>query len=162
MAANKATKNERERESPASFARRKLVSRMAVTKAIQSGRIRREDDGKILIEQALKDWDANADVGQQRDPSEDWKTARTRREVAEADMAELELQEKLGSMVLIDEVRQSLTGMVKTVRDGILGISRRIAPSLVGMDESKIADALYHELEDALRALTEDNETRGY
>lgn len=148
-----------ERVSRAEFARRKGVSRAAVTQAIQSGRITLESDGKILLEQALRDWDENADPTQQRKrKDEDWKAwqaARTRREQAMADLAELEYQEKLGSVVPIEEVRQSLAAMVKTTRDRILGTARRLAPLLVGKsDEAEVADKIHQELEDALRSLS--------
>lgn len=163
MVAKKAKKKVVERVSQAEFARRQEVTRAAVTYAIQSGRIQREDDGTILYEQALIDWDANADIAQQRKTQEeDWKAARTRREIAEADMAELKYQEQLGSMVSMEEVRQALSSKVKTVRDRILGTARRLAPALVGKkNEAEVADKIYHELEDALKGLSADYTPKG-
>lgn len=151
-----------ERVSQAEFARRKGVTRAAVTYAIQSGRIKLEDDQKILVEQALLDWEENSDVTKQRTPpSENYNDAKTRMVIAEADLAELELQEKLGSIVSIDEVRQALAAMVKTTRDRILGTARRLAPLLVGkQNEREVADKIHHELEDALRSLSEEHVTK--
>ena len=146
-----------ERVTRAEFARRKNVSRMAVTKAVQSGRISTDSDGKIPLEQALKDWDANADIGQRRNgKNEDWQAARTRREIAEANLAELELQEKQGSLVSVEAVQKELAAMVTITRDRILGVPRRVAPIVMGkQDENEVADEIYHELENALKSLAQ-------
>lgn len=157
MAVKKAKKKVLERVTQAEFARRKNVSRSAVNQAIDSKRIKLEDDGKILVEQALIDWDANANVGQQRGkPDEDWNNARTRREIAEANLKELEYEERIGKMVEIEKVRPPLLEMVNMTKQRALKLPRRVATMLEMKETKDIEDILYHELELVFESLVAD------
>ena len=60
--------------------------------------------------------------------------ARTRREVAEADLAELKLQTQRGLMVLKSEVDSSVFEISRAIRDGLTNCARRIAADVAGLD----------------------------
>ena len=139
------------------------VARSTVSEGIKRKRIQVESDGKILWQRGRRDWQANADIGQQRNKKEDargkekWQEARTRREIAEADMAELELKKKLGEVLDAKILERLYTNGLVTLRNNVLGVSRRVAPSLVGLtDENEIADKIYQENEIALASVIQD------
>ncbi|WP_287278497.1 hypothetical protein [Ralstonia sp.] len=60
--------------------------------------------------------------------SEDFQAARTRRETAEASLAELKLQEQEGELIRLDAVRNAWATRLTAVRDALLQIPARIAP----------------------------------
>ncbi len=149
-----------ERISKAEFGRRVGVARSTVTEGVQRKRIKVELDGKILWPQAQAQWVANVDISQQRKKEDDskenekWQKARTRREIAEADMAELELQKKLGLAVDAEFVKKLIFEKVHVTRDRILATPKRVAPAVVGLtDERKIARVFKEELAKALDSL---------
>jgi phage terminase Nu1 subunit (DNA packaging protein) len=145
------------------------VSQQAVSKMVKAGVVRVEADGKILLEQAVEDWNTKVEAHQQRpmngrgsatetikEQAETYHKARARREVAEAALAELRLQRALGQVLDAEEAKKALTDVALATRDRILSVPRRVAPELVGIqDESVIVDKLYRELETALLSLSE-------
>lgn len=60
--------------------------------------------------------------------SEDFQAARTRRETAEASLAQLKLQEQEGELIRLDAVRNAWATRLTAVRDALLQIPARIAP----------------------------------
>ena len=60
--------------------------------------------------------------------SEDFQAARTRRETAEASIAQLKLQEQSGELIRLDAVRYAWALRLTAVRDALLQIPARIAP----------------------------------
>ncbi len=146
------------------------VSQPAVSQMVKKRIVRVEADGKILLEQAVEDWHTQVNVGQQRPfrrmgattPSsrehmERYRIARTRREIAEAALAELKLQKALGQVLDADVVRKALADVALATRDRILSVPRRVAPELAGVqDEAEIADKINAEMENSLLALSEN------
>ncbi len=82
----------------AELARRSNRSRAAVTIAEKQGHIAKRKNGKFKWPDVMQQWEDNANVSarsnKDKKNDEKWQEARTRREIAEADMAELELQKK--------------------------------------------------------------------
>lgn len=153
--------------SKAEFSRIRGVTRAAVTIAIKKGIIEQEPDGKLILEKASLQWDANTDPTKKRnytnkenrpDPNkaqEDWNVSRARRESALATLAELELAEKQESVLNAEETETTIIELCRTTRDRILGIPKRVAPMVAGLDdERKIARLIHDELETALKGLT--------
>lgn len=154
---SKRNKIEPERISQAECARRLGVTRGAVNQAVKSGRLTLEDDGKLIWEKAKEEWERNADIGQRReDSNEDWQAARTRRERAEADMAEIELKKLQRSVVSVEEAKKEFFDCSRLIRDKILQLPKRLAPMLVGLDQRNIAIKLQDELTAALAGLEKD------
>lgn len=146
------------------------VSKPAVSAMVKKGVVKVEPDGKIWLEQAVDDWHARVDVGKQRPfrgqgpKSESYQAdlqryhrARADREEAEAKLAQMECEEKAKVLINAEATRKPLMDALLTTRDRILGVARRVAPELVGIQsEAVIADKLNHELETALLSLSGD------
>ena len=62
--------------------------------------------------------------------AEDFQAARTRREIAEASLAQLKLQELDGELIRLSAVRSAWATRLTAVRDALLQIPARIAPML--------------------------------
>ena len=159
----------------AEYARRREVSREAVRKAVMSGRITTiEQDGKKLIDPAVADiqWAVNTDRKQferangqkiaaavpptsasSGETGSVYFDARARREEAEATMAELELEKMRGTLVERQKVEEAAMRLGRMLRDSIMGVPTKIAPSLAEM-----ADAFQVEqaLSDALRQILDN------
>jgi DNA-binding transcriptional regulator YdaS (Cro superfamily) len=152
------------------LANRLGVSRQAVSQMVKKGVVKVEPDGKILFEQAVEDWQGQVNVGQQRpfrwkgaktksyrEQMERYHIARARREIAEAELAEIELATKKGELLDAKVTKKLLVDAVHTTRDRFLSVATRLAPELVGIQsETVIADKLNHALETALLSLSED------
>lgn len=87
--------------------------------------------------------------------------ARTRRELAAARQAELELERTLGSLVDRKAVEQTFERAGRQVRDALLGLPARLAPELVTMTdewelEQRLTQALRDALADQVRAMGQD------
>ena len=146
------------------------VSQPAVSQMVKKGIVQVEPDGKILLEQAVEDWQTKVNVSQQRPlrwkgpkmegyyrNMERYHKARARRKVAEAELAQIELAIKRGELINKQATKKVLVDAIVTTRDRILNVPRRVAPELVGIQsETVIADKLYHEMETALLSLSED------
>ena len=83
------------------------------------------------------------------DSTGDYWASRARREQAEAELAELKLQETLGALVRRDDVRAALSRRVATFRDGLMQIPSRLASQLAAETSEAAVHAL---LETELRA----------
>lgn len=146
------------------------VSQPAVSQMVKNGVVQVEPDGKILLEQAVDDWQSQVNVGQQRpfrekgpktesyrEQMDRYHIARARREVAKAELAEIELATKRGELIDQKVTKKLLMEVFINTRDRILNVARRLAPELVGIQsETVIADKLNHELETALLSLSEN------
>lgn len=144
----------------AEYARRRGVSRAAVTQAVKAGRITLID-GKVDPEVADIQWARNTDAAQQRGAAAqasmstsssaaiaprtgsrggsekgdegggaDLHDARARREQALAELAELELAEKRGELVSVAEVEKALVSKILGVRDSLDTLADRLSPLL--------------------------------
>lgn len=147
-----------EKVSQSEFARRVGCTRQSVADALKSGRIQAEADGKLDWAQGKRAWEQNVDRGQQRGNKSDekWQEARTRRERAEADMAEIDLKKMQRSVVSVEEAQKEFFECSRLIRDRILQIPKRLAPMLIGLNERQVANKLQDELTLALTALKEE------
>jgi phage terminase Nu1 subunit (DNA packaging protein) len=92
-------------------------------------------------------------------PTEDFQAARTRREVAEANLAEMREAELQGKLIRVDVLRAQWAKRVSSTRDALLQIPSRLAPVLApetNMDRT--VQILEDELRNALAELTRDAE----
>lgn len=91
--------------------------------------------------------------------SEGFQAARTRREVAEANLAEMREAELQGKLIRVDLVRSAWARRVASTRDALLQIPSRLAPVLspeTNMDRT--VQILEDELRNALAELTREAE----
>ena len=147
----------------------------AVQEAISSGRIVRASDGQIDFQMADMMWAANTDKIQQTrahhgmtptgrtvdgaveviiSVEQSWAAARARREVAQAELAELELQKQLGEVVAIEPVLDALTDANIKARTSLLQIPDRLSGQLAAeTDAAKVHDLLRAEIENVVREI---------
>lgn len=79
---------------------------------------------------------------------------RSRREAADAEMAELKLAEAQQSLIRIDAVKAVLGSVFSTTRDALLQIPARLSPLLAAeSDPATVQTLLYTELHQALQHL---------
>ncbi len=168
MKPNRVTKSE--------YAKLRGCAPSAVTRAIKEGRITTVAiDGRDLIEVAVADiqWQTNTraradstsaaaaplagvivanEVG--RTPS--YEDARRRRELAEANIAEMKQAEMEGVLIRADAVRSAWAAKITGARDALLQIPSRLAPVLAAELDLVNVTGL---LEDALRQALADMST---
>lgn len=147
----------------------------AVQDAIASNRIVRDADGQIDFQMADMMWAANTDKIQQTrahhgmtptgraigdnavavvSVEQSWAAARARREVAQAELAELELQKQLGEVVAIEPVLDALTDANIKARTSLLQIPDRLSGQLAAeSDAAKVHDLLRAEIENVVREI---------
>lgn len=168
--------------SPAEYARRRGVSREAVSKAIEKGRISTVsgDNGRKMIDPEVADiqWAKNTDPAQSARANSPKATippasraddqkgsaywdAHTRREIAAANREEL-LEKKLaGELVERAKVEDAAFSIGRMLRDSVLGLPTKLAPELAAMSdafeiETKLRNALRKVLEDITKITADD------
>lgn len=165
------------------YARHRGVSHVAVLKAIKTGRIEKEPDGKIDVTKADAAWQRNTNHAQRRKTEKDvtppaaaerpidppvvnsgpsFAQSRAIREAYNARLAKLSYEEKSGSVVKIDLVKVAWFNTLRVLRDRILNMPDRMAPLLSAESDPKaIRDLLDKELRqvlgDAADAVTYSN-----
>jgi len=88
-------------------------------------------------------------------PDEDHQMARTRREIAEANLAEMREAEERGKLIRVDAVRSAWAAKITGARDALLQIPSRIAPVLAAESDLVAITALLEaELRQALGDLS--------
>jgi hypothetical protein len=128
------------------YARHRGVSAAAVSRAIREGRITVQADGRIDPVAADAQWEANTrkradprsqpieasgvSAGHSQAGEETYLAARTRREQAEAHLAELRVRQACGELVSAAEVRTEMAVKISALRDRFLNIGARLAPVL--------------------------------
>lgn len=86
--------------------------------------------------------------------------ARTRREVAEANLAEMREAEQRGELIRIEAVKTELAHVFSTARDALLQIPSRLAPLLAADgDPASVQNSLHAEIHQALQHLADANVT---
>jgi hypothetical protein len=160
------------------YARHRGVSLAAVQKAIQSGRITPNADGRIDSERADAEWGAKTRPGQRRtrpapvvrqkqvdapvvrqEPVEapaagiDYFRARAIRESYLARLAKIEFEERTAKLVSRDEVQVAAFTNGRTVRDNLLNIPDRLAATLAAETD---ADRVHHILSAEIRKALEE------
>lgn len=84
-------------------------------------------------------------------PDESHDMARTRREIAEANLAEMREAEERGSLIRVDVVRSVFSVAMATAREALLQIPSRLAPLLAAeTDPAAVQNALHGEIHRAL------------
>ncbi len=80
--------------------------------------------------------------------------AKARREKYKADLAELELQEKTGKLISVDQVEKEAEDLYRKYRDQMLNVVIRATKKLLGEDnEFKFRKVLKKEIEDAIKKI---------
>lgn len=145
------------------YARHRGVSPEAVSKAVKTGRITVDANGRIDPERADKDWAENTNpakafssvINKQKHPRRDelpttpgadastpapgvpsYLQSRAIREAYEARLAKLEFEIKTGRLVNADEVKVMAFNVARITRDRMMNIPDRIAPILAAMSDS--------------------------
>jgi phage terminase Nu1 subunit (DNA packaging protein) len=94
-----------------------------------------------------------------RQPESEYNTARTRREKAEAEIAELRLAEQLGLLINAAHVRAALAKRVAGLREAMLQLPARVVPLLAASPDAGSMDKILRaEIVAALAQLTESAE----
>ena len=87
-------------------------------------------------------------------PDEDHQAARTRREIAEANLAEMREAEERGELVRVAAVKSTLARVISTTRDSLLQLPPRLAQVLSAeQDPARVRDVLEAEIHQALSRL---------
>ena len=156
----------------AEYARHRDCSREAVRKAVVAGRITTFGPDK-LIDPGLADaqWARNTRVrisetsaptaappvavivANEVDHAQSYEDARRRRELAEANIAEMKQAEMEGLLIRADAVRSAWAAKITGARDALLQIPSRLAPVLTADTDLVSVTGL---LEDALRQALSD------
>lgn len=88
--------------------------------------------------------------------TDDYWDARSRRETAEAAIAEMKEAEMRGTLIRADSVRTAWANKISAARDALLQIPYRLAPVLAAETElERVAELLESELRQALLQLSE-------
>ena len=88
------------------------------------------------------------------DLGEDHQGARTRREIAEANLAEMREAEERGDLIRVSAVKGTLATVFATTRDALLQIPARLAPLLAAdSDPANVQNTLHAEIHQALNDL---------
>lgn len=153
------------RITQAEYARRRGVSREAVNRAVREGRISVDSDGRLDPDTADAEWTRNTTPrGVPAGPAEvsvgsqgvvvTLTEAKTKLEYAKAQLAELDLGERAGELVRVDEVRDLVFTAVRGARDKLETIPDRLAEVLVGQtDPDVIRKKLAGEIRTAIEEL---------
>ena len=98
--------------------------------------------------------DRGWDAGSGADPTEDHQAARTRREIAEANLAEMREAEERGDLIRVAAVRSTLAAVFSTTRDALLQLPARLAPLIAAdPDPASVQNTLHAEIHQALHDL---------
>ena len=109
------------------YARKRGVSRQAISQAIKHGRLTREADGQIDPEKADREL-GGASRAAVSAGVPNYGTSRAVREAYRAKRELLDYEERAGRLVTIEDVEGILAGLVSTMRTNLLGIGPAIAP----------------------------------
>lgn len=135
------------REARQNVAARKPSPVLAAPPKLGHGRVGGDDFHDMI--RANKVETSGFEVG------EDHQEARTRREIAEANLAEMREAEERGSLIRIDVVKTSLATVFSTLREALLQIPPRLAPLLAANnDPGSVQNALHAEIHQALMQLS--------
>lgn len=161
------------------YAKHRGVSLAAVQKAIRSGRITTNADGKLDSERADAEWHSKTRPGQHqarpvppapaavREPERaeapvtgvfDYSRARAVRENYLARLAKIEFEEKTAKLISRDEVQVAAFTKARTTRDNLLNIPDRLAATVAAEgDADKVHQILTAEIRKALDELAGAN-----
>lgn len=151
------------------YARYRGVSHTAVQKAIASQRIQLTADGAINFELADSQWKRNgvpvahkaqpvkakpkaqqapqpkAAKAEADDRSESFMAAKTRRERAEADLAELKARRAAGDVIETVDARKAFRSVGRIYTAARESLPKQLAPKLIGLTDLIVIEALLRE-----------------
>ena len=94
-------------------------------------------------------------------PEEDHQAARTRREIAEANLAEMREAEERGKLIQVSAIRATWAARIASTRDALLQIPSRLAPVLAAeTDLAAVTLLLEDEIRQALAELSREEPDR--
>ncbi|MCK9994188.1 MAG: hypothetical protein Dbin4_02708 [Alphaproteobacteria bacterium] len=157
--------------SQSEYAQHRGVSRMAVSKAVKAGRVKKDVNGKIDVAQADADWEANTKPQMHSPPTtppggrietaesraaDSYGASRAIREAYQARLAKLEYERESGELIRADTVRNDAFTAARATRNMLGNIPARLSAILAGeTDEKKIYRLLEDAIDDACRSLAE-------
>jgi hypothetical protein len=140
---------------------------MAVEKAIQTGRIQRDEGGKIDFEQADRDWANNTVphapyIGSDEDggglSGQQYTRARAARELYQVRLLKLQYEREVGKLVSKEEMQTAAFNTYRQFREQILNIPDRIAALVAAeSDPKKCHELLTAELRRAIGDFADRN-----
>jgi phage terminase Nu1 subunit (DNA packaging protein) len=143
--------------SLSAYAKRRGVSPNAVTKAIQSGRLRESVAMKgarqviVDVELADREWAANTQSSVRTLRAiagmSDIGVSRARFEAARAELAELDLAERKGELVKASDVADKFIEVVGSAKTKLLGLAVRVKQRLphIAAEDVQVIDDLVRE-----------------
>jgi len=157
--------------SQRAYARHRGVSLSAVQKAIETGRISTQPDGRIDSEQADVAWEQNTTRhappitkrGQDEDDvsifgASQYTKARAVREYYQAKLARIEYEERVAKLVAKNEVQVAAFDKFRQFRDHMLNIPDRVAAMVAAETEAaKCYEVLATEIRRALNEFADSN-----
>jgi len=147
----------------AEYARYRGVSKVAVGRAIKSGRLAASvvvegRSRRILVDLADREWSERTDLARAAVPTEagaapqskaaiDIRDAKLRRELAAAERAELDLGKRRGELVLADDVSRAVADAFAQVRTRLLSVPSRAKQRRPGLsvDDVLVIEELIRE-----------------
>jgi len=131
-------------------------SRQAIAKARKAGRLTPLPDGRYDLAVAKIQWEENrqrrparptveagSELADETSPSgsgSDYWAHKTRREAAEAQLAELKLAEMAGTLVLRENVNRTSFLAARVMRDQMLAIAPRLAATLATVNDPQLIE----------------------
>lgn len=140
----------------AEFARHIGVGRSYVTALKTSGRLVMDDEGRVLVEES-KALLAKTNGAPERAAvvPKEFSDSRSRREHIEAELKQIELDEKRQRLVVAAEVIAVVSDVATILRAGMESLPDRLAPQLAAAsDEQQIRAMLADEIEMALSGMS--------
>lgn len=92
---------------------------------------------------------------------ESMEQARRRKEIALADLREMEARKRRGELIEADATRKQWAAGLAAIRDRLLALPDRLGARLAQRDEVAVRAVLREELEQALRAIHDDAHRTG-
>lgn len=144
------------------YARHRGVAQSSVQQSIREGRIRLaviQRGRRRLIDPEVADREWAENTGSKRgeedgDSDGTYAQARARRELANAELAELKLKEAKGALINRDHVRRREFSIARLVRDSMFAVPDRLAAELAAeTDEFGCHRRMRAEIEVAIRSL---------
>ena len=147
------------------YARHRGCSVGKVNEAVRAGRISKGSDGLIDVAEADAYWHTLSKVGSGRGVADDdndgpipqaLAAGRLRRELAQADLAEMKAAEMRGELVAVAEMKAFLFDTSRIVREQLLAVPMQVAPLLAGQSDHEIRRILDGAIRQALADLPDD------
>lgn len=133
------------------------VSRSYVTKLADTGRLVLADDGRVRVAETkavLKSTTGAPERAVDAAVSEQYTDWRERKERAQAEMAEMDVAQRRGTLMEADRVRSAAVAAVTTLRSRLELLPDQLAPQLAATsDEQRVRAHLAAEIETALAEL---------